>query len=113
MSTWIFGIAYRKALKALKRASGGPQLDDSVDLETLVNLDADAAQGELRQCIDHALDALPTVQRMTIELAYFMGHSCEEIALIMNCPVNTVKTRLFHARGKLRAILPRLSGAEP
>jgi RNA polymerase sigma-70 factor (ECF subfamily) len=39
-----------------------------------------------------------------------MGHSCEEIAQIMQCPVNTVKTRMFHAREKLRRSLPRLAG---
>ena len=41
------------------------------------------------------------------------GHSCEEIAAIVECPVNTVKTRMFHARRKLRALLPTLrSGQE-
>ena len=34
-----------------------------------------------------------------------MDHSCEEIAEIMECPVNTVKTRMFNARRKLRTIL--------
>ena len=37
-----------------------------------------------------------------MELCYELGYSCEEIASIMSCPVNTVKTRLFHARAKLR-----------
>ena len=41
-----------------------------------------------------------------------MGHSCEEIAAIMDCPVNTVKTRMFQARVKLRNLLPRLGGLE-
>ena len=34
-----------------------------------------------------------------------MGYSCEEIAAIARCPVGTVKTRMFHARRKLRTIL--------
>ena len=53
---------------------------------------------------------LPTEQRLALEFAYGYGHSCEEIAQIMDCPVNTVKTRLFHARAKLRALLPGLAG---
>jgi RNA polymerase sigma-70 factor (ECF subfamily) len=48
---------------------------------------------------------------MVLELAYHIGHSCEEIAVIMECPVNTVKTRMFHARRKLRGLLTGLAGA--
>jgi len=47
---------------------------------------------------------------MVLELAYLLGHSCEEIAEIMDCPANTVKTRMFHARQKMRRSLPRLAG---
>jgi len=47
-----------------------------------------------------------------IELSYLLGYSCEEIAQIMECPVNTVKTRMFHAREKLRHLLPQLAGIE-
>jgi len=54
---------------------------------------------------------LPLEQRLVLEFAYDMGYSCEEIAEIMDCPVNTIKTRLFHARRKLRDILPDLAGA--
>ena len=57
-----------------------------------------------------AMQHLPTEQRLALEFAYGYGHSCEEIAAIMDCPVNTVKTRLFHARAKLRALLPGLAG---
>jgi RNA polymerase sigma-70 factor (ECF subfamily) len=39
-----------------------------------------------------------------------MGYSCEEIAGISDCPVNTVKTRLFHAREQMRTLLPNLAG---
>jgi RNA polymerase sigma-70 factor (ECF subfamily) len=53
---------------------------------------------------------LPIEQRLCLELAYVLGHSCEEIAAITSCPVNTVKTRLFHARRKLSVLLPRLAG---
>jgi len=57
------------------------------------------------------LSRLPVEQRLTLELAYHMGHSLEEIAAITDCPVGTVKARMFHAREKLRQYLPTLSGA--
>jgi DNA-directed RNA polymerase specialized sigma24 family protein len=52
---------------------------------------------------------LPVEQRLAVELCYELGYSCEEIGAIMNCPVNTVKTRLFHARAKLQRLLPQLA----
>ena len=48
-----------------------------------------------------------------MELTYFYGCSYEEIAVIAGCPVNTVKTRMFHARAKLRALLPILGKDGP
>jgi RNA polymerase sigma-70 factor (ECF subfamily) len=43
-----------------------------------------------------------------VELTYYYGCSYDEIAAIVDCPVNTVKTRMFHARARLRELLPRL-----
>jgi RNA polymerase sigma-70 factor (ECF subfamily) len=109
LSTWIMGIAYRRALKTLR--SRGHQLFQAVPLEDeclAARDELDAA--ETGQWVALAMQQLPTDQRLTLELAYGQGHSCEEIAEIMDCPVSTVKTRMFHARGKLRTLLPRLAG---
>lgn len=107
VSTWILGIAYRQALKGLKRYRTGSLRDAaSASLNASEPIhDAGAEQRELQQWLDQGLGRLPPVQRLVIELAYFMGHSCEEIALITSCPVNTVKTRMFHARERLRVVL--------
>jgi RNA polymerase sigma-70 factor (ECF subfamily) len=112
ISTWIMGIAYRRALKTLRNR--GHQLYDAVPIEseTLVAPD-ELAEAETGEWIVQAMQQLPLEQRLALEYAYGYGHSCEEIALIMDCPANTVKTRLFHARAKLRALLPRLAGLEP
>ena len=112
VSTWIMGIAYRRALKTL-RSRGHPLVDTvPIETESLVAPDElDAA--ETSEWILLAMRQIPTEQRMALEFAYGYGHSCEEIALIMDCPVNTVKTRLFHARAKLRALLPGLAGVQP
>lgn len=111
VSTWILGIGYRKALKVLRRIGSETMLDTSVDLESIpMAADVSVDQGEVRRAIDRALAMLPPVQRLAVELAYFSGQSCEEIAAIAACPVNTVKTRLFHARERLRELLPQLRG---
>jgi RNA polymerase sigma-70 factor (ECF subfamily) len=113
-STWILGIAYRKARNALRTAAR---------FETPQNLEGEILPltseepfrtEELRDWLGQALAQLPVEQRLGVELCYELGYSCEEIATIMDCPVNTVKTRLFHARAKLQKLLPQLAGtAEP
>jgi RNA polymerase sigma-70 factor (ECF subfamily) len=113
VSTWIFAIAYRRALKALKRAP-----DPSVE----VALDEDSAQSDpgLEQAlIDHdmtqrlrtALGGLSADQRAVVELTYYHGYAYRETAQIVGCPVDTVKTRMFHARRKLRLLLAQPDGA--
>jgi RNA polymerase sigma-70 factor (ECF subfamily) len=42
-----------------------------------------------------------------------VGHTLDDVAVIMQCPVGTVKARLFHARVKLRNVLPTLAGDSP
>ena len=110
-STWIMGIAWRCALKALRRSDPLPPERGFESLQTGAPSDSTQAVDELREWLESGLRNLPTQQRATIELAYFMGHSCEEIATIMNCPINTVKARMFQARIKLRNLLPALGGA--
>jgi RNA polymerase sigma-70 factor (ECF subfamily) len=110
LSTWIMGIAYRCALKTLRRR--GHQLFHAVQIEDEplpAPDELDAA--ETREWVALAMQHLSADQRLTMELAYGQGHSCEEISQIMDCPVSTVKTRMFHARTKLRALLPQLAGA--
>jgi RNA polymerase sigma-70 factor (ECF subfamily) len=112
VSTWIMGIAYRRALKTLRRASLQTRWV-SCDAEIELTDHGAAVDGaEHRQLVELALAQLPLEQRLVLELTFFLGHSCSEIAEIMECPVNTVKTRMFHARRKLRAALPALGGAD-
>jgi DNA-directed RNA polymerase specialized sigma24 family protein len=40
-----------------------------------------------------------------IEMTYYLDYSYREIADVMDCPVDTVKTRMFHARRRLRSLL--------
>jgi RNA polymerase sigma-70 factor (ECF subfamily) len=49
-------------------------------------------------------------QRAVMELVYYHGMCYSDIAKVMRCPENTVKTRMFHARKKLRSLRPSLMG---
>lgn len=110
-STWILGIAYRKARNAFRSAARARARENLSPPDFPLTTEAPAHAEELRDWLVHALSELPVEQRLAVELCYELGHSCEEIATIMGCPVNTVKTRLFHARAKLQKRLPELSGA--
>ena len=115
VSTWITGVAYRCMLKALRERLHVDEVSetslDGLSLEDLGGA-APSEQGdrELRDWLAQGLKLLPDDQRVTLELAYFMGESCEDIAAIMGCAVGTVKSRLFHARVRLRNVLPALGG---
>jgi RNA polymerase sigma-70 factor (ECF subfamily) len=104
VSTWIFAIAYRKALKARKR------LDDPVGAvpyaeETSVTPEGELLQLELSARISTAVRTLSAEQRAVIQLNYFHGFDYPEIAAIVDCPLGTVKTRMLHARRKLERLL--------
>jgi RNA polymerase sigma-70 factor, ECF subfamily len=107
-STWILGIAYRKARSAFRTSARLAERDLESAAEALTS-EAPANTEELRDWLGHALGQLPVEQRMCVELCYELGYSCEEIGVIMECPANTVKTRLFHARAKLQRLLPQLA----
>ena len=106
VSTWIFAIAYRTALKAL-RTQDEPVDGDGVD--ELVCEDAgpeqEAMRAQTQAALASALGTLSAEQRAVLVLTYFHDLPYAEIARIVDCPVDTVKTRMFHGRRRLRAAL--------
>jgi RNA polymerase sigma factor (sigma-70 family) len=104
-STWIFGIAYRRGLKALA------DLDDPVDANGVEQADECPSaedrvmHAELRRLLETALSKMSAEHRAVIELCYFHACPYREIAQIMGCPVETVKTRMFYARRRLFNLL--------
>jgi RNA polymerase sigma-70 factor (ECF subfamily) len=109
VSTWIMGIAYRCGLKALRQHGDEPVDDDAIPEDRTPAHDP-GEDRELRDWLGKGLDRLSADQRVVIELVYGVGHSLDDVAVIMQCPVGTVKARLFHARVKLRNVLPALAG---
>ena len=106
VSTWIFAIAYRRACKALQ-AFDEP-VEAGVDEREGADADRPDWQFErlrLAHAVDAALAQLPLAQRTAFQLTLYHDMSQAEIADIMACPVNTIKTRLFHARKRLALLL--------
>lgn len=106
LSTWIFAIAYRKAMKALRRT------EDAVeDRQANARISPDAGPEQQlgdqrrREILSIAIVQLSADHRAVVDLTYFHGLGYREIARIMDCPVDTVKTRMFHARRHLRRML--------
>ena len=107
VSTWIFGIAYNKALKRLERErraaadTFGDDFDPAGDADP--SADTDAAHLQLK--LEAAIAKLSPAHRSVVELTFLLEYSYEEAADIVGCPINTVKTRMFHARAHLRKLL--------
>lgn len=106
LSTWVFAIAYRKALKARMR---WPDPVEYEERDTRVSNDplpdAELERGRIRSALVTAMAELSGEQRAVVDLTYFHGLGYREIAEILSCPVDTVKTRMFHARRRLRQAL--------
>lgn len=111
VSTWILGIAYRRALKSASRAlKGADRALNSASRQHPTPLPdypepAPEETPHRELDLDGSLARLSREQRATVELAYYFGYSYREIAEIMKCPENTVKTRMFHARRTLKSLL--------
>lgn len=109
VSTWIFAIAHHKAMDALRR-----HVPQYVGLNELTEIEDRAAGPEeialadnFARSVADALNELTPEHRAVLELTFTYGRSQAEIAAIVGCPVNTVKTRVFYARQQLRKILER------
>ncbi len=106
LSTWVFAIAYRKALKARARWPD-PIEDEQFDTRASNDPapDSDLERSGVRTALVTAMEGLSPEQRSVVDLTYFHDLGYREIAEILNCPVDTVKTRMFHARRRLKQAL--------
>ena len=105
-STWVFAIAYRKAAKARARWPDPveePAMDTRVSEEP--QPDEELHHDRLRAALLKAMDQLSADHRAVVDLTYFHGLGYRDIAEIVGCPVDTVKTRMFHARGRLKQVM--------
>lgn len=115
VSTWVFGIAYRKIVDHIrKRRPDAQSIDDLAD--ELPDEGPSAfdrtVQSEERTNMHTCLGRLKPVQRTVLQLAFLEGMGYRDIAQSMSCPEGTVKTRVLHAKSALRACLERLLGKD-
>lgn len=113
--TWVLGIARHKLLDKLRDRYRHQH--ESLDDEALGGNDAESeapegfervARREHHDMIVHCAGKLPEDQREALHLALYEDLPLADIALVQACPENTVKTRLFHARRKMKECLQRL-----
>jgi RNA polymerase sigma-70 factor (ECF subfamily) len=109
-STWLIGIARNKVLMAF-RARKPDTIHDDIDAvaETVAAEEPSAfdmlASQERGEGVRHCMAKLSNEHRECVHLVFYEGLSLAEVASLQACPENTVKTRLFHARQKLKNCL--------
>ena len=120
-STWLIGIARNKALmvyRARRPDEVHGDLDDIAETHASDTPDGFAQLAERQRAdgVKHCMERLSEEHRECMHLVFFEGLSVAEIADVQQCPEGTVKTRLFHARQKIKGCLERLlvrEGAGP
>lgn len=107
VSTWLLTIATRLALDTRKKKtlSGSPIADDLPTSQP--SPEDEMSRRQLGRAIERAAAALPDDQRAAFVLAEYHGVAIADIAHALSVPENTVKTRLFRAREKMREALAR------
>jgi RNA polymerase sigma-70 factor (ECF subfamily) len=130
--TWLYRIAVNTAKKQLMELKRDPLIfqsqmksadDDETsgsDRELNPNVadsetpEAIFASKEIAEAVNAAMDALPEELRMAITLREIEGLSYEEIAQALDCPIGTVRSRIFRAReaisSRIKPMLDRQTG---
>lgn len=115
VTSWLFGIAHNKALKILEKhyrrredsleISDGDEDSETFDIPDETTPENILSSEHDTRTVKWALDQLSLEHRTVMELAFYEEYSYPEIAEIVGCPANTVKTRMFHARKRLQTLL--------
>ena len=112
-STWLIGIARNKALMVFRSRRPDEQHDDLDDIAETEAADtpdgfAELAAKQRSAGVQVCMGKLSEEHRECMHLVFFEGLSLAEVAAVQGCPENTVKTRLFHARQKIKNCLQSL-----
>ncbi|WP_052063879.1 sigma-70 family RNA polymerase sigma factor [Nitrincola sp. A-D6] len=112
VSTWLFSIAYYKVVDRLRKIRP-KQLEDEAMAEIADESPAVLScliGGEQAEQIRHCIQTLSIDHRAVMDLTFFEEMSYSDIAMVVGCPENTVKTRMFHAKQVMKKCLSRLIG---
>ena len=111
VKTWVLGIARHKLLDAARRDHSAQHDDIDALADTLQDegpdLLAQLAEKQRAQWLAHCLQRLPEDQRDSLHLMFVEGLDVDAIATLQSCPGGTVKTRVFHAKRKLKDCLAK------
>jgi RNA polymerase sigma-70 factor (ECF subfamily) len=107
---WVLGIARKRAIDHLRR-----RRDVVVPLDSVRQITGDDGREIAERLawadeVRGALDMLPELQRQVIDLAYFAGYTQSEIALALDIPLGTVKTRTARGLQRLAGLLENTRG---
>ena len=109
--TWLFTIARNRCVNYLKRKR--PLIDGDAVANTQRAADTDeSARNEFWIRLDKALDALPIEQKTAFVLAEIASLSHADIAQIEQTTLGTVKSRIYRAKQRLRAVMAPTLGEQ-
>ncbi len=104
-SSWLYRIALNLCRDWLRRERRAPTVQAPESIEDLV------ARRDLSRTVEQAMALLPEEQRTAIILKEYHGLTFQEIADLVDCPLSTVKTRLYQGLTVLRRELTRQTSA--
>jgi RNA polymerase sigma-70 factor (ECF subfamily) len=108
-STWIHTMAHRRAIDRVRAAQAAHDRDEKValrDHEPPFDVVADRVETRLEQeQVRRCLEGLTDLQRESVTLAYYAGHTYREVAELLGVPLGTVKTRMRDGLIRLRDCL--------
>jgi len=110
LSTWLYAITSRLCLSRLAAGERRVAREGHATLERLtadVDPAAQLERGELEAALQRAITELPEERRIVVVLRDLEGLPYDEIAEVLDLPVNTVRSRLHRARLDLKAKLER------
>lgn len=109
VSTWLFGIANHRIIDLLRKRKhqevdideAVEVLDDDIDMQKVVEV------SQTRRFIDYCLSKLSGDQKQVLQLLFFNDASYEDISDALECPVGTVKSRIYHAKLAIKKCLEK------
>jgi RNA polymerase sigma factor (sigma-70 family) len=113
IAPWLHRVACRTSVRA-RRATARRQTSEqrAAEQRKLAAVDADVHDDDIARLIHDEINRLPAQYRIPLVLCELEGHSCEEAARHVGCPVGTIKSRLSRGRRRLGAGLER-RGIDP
>jgi RNA polymerase sigma-70 factor (ECF subfamily) len=113
VKTWLYQIAHHQAVTWLRRRKINEKYDDSDRSGSAKSVEEKYFDTWMREQVLKAVDQLSVEHRSVIELVFYQGMSYQEAAMVMRCPVGTIKSRMSYARRYLDSILKSLKINDP